>query len=64
MTRHLSVFARGDQVVAVAVTYPAVFELYEEFAGGRGLDLDIVSDLEDAIRAGILDPTCSLRLGN
>ena len=64
MARHLGVFARRDQVMAVAVAYPAVFELYEEFAGGRGLDLDIVSDLEDAIRAGILDPTCSLCLRN
>jgi hypothetical protein len=60
MARYFGIFPRGDKIMAVAMAYTAVFELYEEFAGGRSLDLNIVSDLEYAVRTWILDPTCSL----
>lgn len=61
MAWDLFVFALDLQGVAIGVADTRAFNLNKEFVWAGLFDLHIIADLEDAVRAWFIDPSCNLR---
>jgi hypothetical protein len=60
VSRNLSIHTGLFKVVAIGMAYSGTLKLDEDFVLRRLLDFDVVTDLENAARAGVFDPSYGL----